>query len=88
MKPDNTIRIYMSHTIRGKHGNKATPAQMQANKDRALQFANCLRAYFLDWERMDGLPPVDLYVPAEHDEFVELAWKKKYLNIDQILEID
>jgi hypothetical protein len=37
---------------------------------------------------MDSLPKMDLYVPAEHDEFVQIAYNKKYINEIDILSVD
>ena len=53
--------IYISHSIRGKLGNSATPESMKANCDRAIEFGNWLRAKF---------PDVKFYVPGEMDEFL------------------
>lgn len=47
-----------------------------------------IKAYLLDWEKMDGYPKCDLYVPAEHDEFVQIAFDKKYIDETQILDTD
>jgi hypothetical protein len=31
---------------------------------------------------------IDLYVPGEHEDFVNIAYRDKYLTIEQLLEID
>ncbi len=53
--------IYVSHSIRGKYGNDATPEQMKVNNDRAIEFGNKLRRQF---------PGIDFYVPGEMDGFL------------------
>jgi len=73
------IRAYVSHSIRGKHGKDATDEQMEANNQRAIEFGKKLKTQF---------PTVDFYIPAEHDEFVLLAYRKGFLNEDQILNVD
>jgi len=82
------IKLYMSHPIRGPKREKATDEDMRKNNQKAIDTANKLRAYFLDWHRMDGLPEVELYVPAENDEFVLNAHRRGYLNEEQILACD
>jgi hypothetical protein len=70
---------YLAHPIRGVKGPDATREDMEANNLRAMEFAGLIR------ERFPGL---DLYVPAEHDEFVMLAHEQKFLSEDQILMVD
>ncbi len=70
---------YFSHSIRGAKGFLATKADMMFNCQVAEMAADCLRA---NW------PTLNLYVPAEHEDFVQLAWEKKYTLEDKILEID
>jgi len=73
------MKFYLSHSIRGKYGKDATFTQMKENCDRVLLVAAEIR---------EALPSVKLYVPAEHEDFVALAYREKYLNEQQILEID
>lgn len=82
------LRAYTSHCIRGAKGNKATPEDMIKNCKAASDYVEALRGYILDWHRMDGFPLLDLYVPGEHDEFVQIAYQKKYLTEKQILDVD
>jgi len=35
-----------------------------------------------------NVPEIDLYVPAEHEDFVHIAYSDKYLTEEQILAID
>lgn len=73
------LKIYVSHSIRGKHGKDATHDQMVANCKKAIKFGHWLKSSF---------PEVKWYVPADHDEFVVLAYEQGYLNEKQILDID
>ena len=73
-------KIYLSHSIRGKKGNKATNEDMEHNNELAIIIANKLRRKF------DG--KIELYCPAEHDEFVLIAYRKDYLTESQILSVD
>lgn len=70
----------MSHPVRGPLGDKATTQDMKRNCEYALEMADMIRSF---------IPTVtDLYVPAEHEAFVNRAWKFGYLTVDQILVID
>lgn len=82
------FNIYMSHTIRGKKGLLATKKEVDTNIRKALWVGEQIKAYLLDWEKMDGLPRSNLYIPGEHDEFVQIVYKKKWLSEEQILAAD
>lgn len=69
----------MSHSIRGIYGANATPAQMRQNCEKAILIANVLRATF---------PSIEIYCPAEHEDFVGVAFHNRYLTEKQVLEID
>lgn len=73
------IKVYVSHSIRGKKGLKATDADMRRNNDLAIIFGKALRR---------KIPGVEFYVPGDHDEFVIIAYRAGYLSEKQILEID
>lgn len=73
------MRFYLSHSIRGKYGNDATPTQMMEQCQRAIMIANIIRATF---------PLIELYVPAEHEDFVQRAYRCGYLTEQQILDVD
>lgn len=73
------MRFYLSHSIRGKHGKDATNVQMKENCDRAILMANLIRK---------TIPSIELYVPAEHEDFVSIAYHRGYLTERQLLEID
>lgn len=82
------FRIYLSHAIRGKAGLRATQEEINKNIAIASYIGEQLKAYFLDWEKMEGFPKIDLYVPADHDEFTQIAYNKKYITEEQILDVD
>lgn len=73
------IKAYVSHSIRGKFGVDATDEQMKANNDKAIKFGNYLRVQF---------PHITWYVPGDHDEFVLIAYRKKYMSEEEILDVD
>lgn len=73
------IRFYLSHSIRGKYGKDATHAQMKINCDKAILIANLIR---------NAIPSIEIYCPAEHEDFVLIAHEKHYLNEKQILDVD
>lgn len=75
----NKIKIYVSHSIRGLKGADATDEDMRINNRRATAFGKILRSMF---------PKIDFYVPADGDEFVLIAHRKKYLTEKQILDVD
>jgi len=75
----NLVKCYLSHPIRGASREKATVKEMNANCDRAKKVTNQLRKL---------LPELSIYCPAEHEDFVGLAYKRKYLSERQILAID
>ena len=82
------IRFYLSHKIRGNKGDDATLEEMERNLQMAIKAGQEMKAYFLDWERMEGFPKVDLYVPAEHDEVLSFIYHKGWITIKQLLEAD
>lgn len=73
------MRHYLSHSIRGKYGKGATPTQMKENCDRILKIVETIH---------EALPDIKLYIPAEHEDFVYIAFKDGYLTEQQVLEID
>jgi hypothetical protein len=73
------MRAYLSHPIRGKHGVDATSEDIACNNKVAMEFAAVVRKTF---------PNLDLYVPAEHDEFVSEAYSLGDITEDGILNAD
>jgi len=75
----NKVTAYFSHSIRGKKSKEATKVDMQRNCDRAMKVAEWIR---------EVVPEIELYVPAEHEDFVLIAYTNKYLTEKQILKVD
>lgn len=79
MSNGNKFKIYCSHPIRGKLGDNATLEdqwkwiRVMRGQSRKLQM---------------NFPEVDWYVPADHDEFVQIAYGLGILDVDQILKVD
>ena len=73
------IRAYVGHSICGKMGKDATDEYMKANNQKAINFGHELRRFFGN---------VEFYVPADHDEFVMIAYRKDYVSIPEILDVD
>ena len=82
------FKIYLSHSIRGPGGVNATTEEIGANLRKYVVVGTEIKAYLIDWEKMDGFPKMELYVPADHDEFVQIAFDKEYINEKQILDVD
>ena len=74
-----SLRIYFSHPIRGKLGPSCPIETQEKNCAAAIKIANRIR-----W----ACPEFDIYVPAENEEFIQIAFGKKYITGDQILEVD
>lgn len=74
------MKFYLSHPIRGSKGKDATREDMDRNCKAAIEVAQYIR---------DNITPsIEIYVPAEYEEFVGRAYHKGYLDEKQILEID
>ena len=73
-------RIYFSHYIRGPVDHNPTSDELRAYKQAAKFQGTFFGRLFPH--------TMDVYIPAEHEDFVGIAYKDKYLTIDQILEID
>ena len=73
------IRAYISHTIRGKYGEKATDEQRKENSEKCISFGVALRKEF---------PMIDFYIPGEHHEIDTISYRKGYMTEEQILDID
>lgn len=78
-KDPNKVTAYFSHAIRGKKGRAATEEDMKKNCDKAMEAVIWLR---------DNIPELNLYVPAEHEDFVLICYEDEYLTEAQILEVD
>jgi hypothetical protein len=61
------ITAYFSHSIRGAKGKDATPDDMALNCAMAKHAADMLRRV---------CPALEIYVPAEHEDYVQTAYDR------------
>jgi len=73
------MRAYLSHPIRGHLGLNATEDIILQNCNIAITGGAIIQEF---------IPNLNLYVPGEHDEFVQLAYKKGYITETEILDVD
>jgi len=73
------VTAYLSHAIRGAMRENATEELITQNCKEALIIAKTLRKH---------IPELDLWVPAEAEEFVHEAFQLGFLNEDNILTVD
>ena len=73
------MRYYLSHSIRGKEGPEASHNTQAQNCRDAILVATTLRKLF---------PKLTLYVPAENETFIQIAYDTGHLSEKQILDID
>lgn len=73
------MRVYLSHSIRGSAGEKASADLQDQNCKTAIEIAKILRR---------SVKKLNLYVPAENETFVKLAYDLGHLSEKQILDID
>ena len=73
------MKFYLSHAIRGKAGPDASHDVQAKNCTDAIRVANIIRCQF---------PKLVLYVPAENETFVQIAYDSGHLSEKQILDID
>ena len=73
------MRYYLSHAIRGKAGPGASYDVQAKNCAEAIKVANYLRKLF---------PKLELYVPAEHELFIQIAYDSGRLSEKEILDVD
>lgn len=80
-KTTTKLRIYLSH-----------PAyklkEIDTNEVIYKHVGEEIRAYLIDWEKMDGFPKMELYLPAEHEEFIRYAYLLNYLTTEELLNIN
>jgi len=74
------IKVYVSHYIRGPEGNAASKKTIDTNIAKTKAVCQQLRIRFGS--------NLDLYVPAEMDEFPQIAMEIGYLTIKKVLDID
>ena len=74
-----TIKVYMSHPIRGSKVDDATKTEQLSNSGRARLAAVEIRKAF---------PDLDIYCPGDAEKFVYLTYAGGLLTDAQILDID
>jgi len=74
------MRVYFSHSIRGAAGPGASPGVQAVNCSAARVMAGRIN------EMRDD--DVDFYIPAEHEDFVQLAYDNDYITGAEILDVD
>ena len=72
-------RVYFSHSIRGKLGPSCPIETQEKNCAAAIKMVNRIRL---------ACPEFGIYVPAENEEFVQIAFGKRFITEEQILEVD
>ena len=77
--PEKHISVYFSHYIRGPKGHEATDSEIEYNMAQAILVADQLRHLF---------PQLDMYVPAEHEDFIGIAYADGLLTEQQLLDVD
>jgi len=70
---------YLSHYIRGPKGLHATREDMDKNRAMASLVAKRLEIL---------VPKLELYVPADNDQFVDFGYRAGLLSEDLILDVD
>jgi len=73
------MKVYLSHSIRGSKGNAATQTEQKACCDAAIALGERISA---------EIESLELYVPGANEEFVAIAYRKSYMTIDEILNVD
>ena len=85
---NNIFKVYLSHALAGAKGAAATDKDIWDNVFLYRKIGEQIKAYFLDWEKMDGFPKIYLYVPADHEEFIFNSRKMNFMGVDKILKVD
>ena len=79
IRKETNMEVYLSHSIRGKLGSDSTPESLNENCFVAIEVGNKIRL---------GCPWANIYIPAEHEDFVQKALGKKYMTEKQVLDVD
>jgi hypothetical protein len=79
------LRVYFSHAIRGQVGVGASHGTQNTNCQAAQKMAaNVLQLLFRERPDIE----VDFYIPADHEDFVQIAYDEKIISEENILKID
>jgi len=77
--PLEKVTCYLSHHIRGPEGDNASDETVAKNTKDAQVMAQMIR---------DAVPGLDVYCPADHDEVIQLLWRRKQVSVSDILDAD
>jgi len=79
------IRVYFSHAIRGQVGVGATHEVQNTNCKAAQDMAaNVRQLLFIQRPDIE----LDFYIPADHEDFVQIAYDEKIIPEVDILKVD
>ena len=77
------INAYLCHHIRGPKGDASTPEERDQNRADAVRVADNITLSIDNF-----MPGINIYCPGNNDTWVEVAYARKILTMDKILEID
>ena len=77
------FNIYLSYPF-----NRDSKNNFYAVLSRYRDIGMEISAWFYDWEKMDGFPKINLYIPAEHEPFIHRAYMYKYLTVEDIAMVN
>ena len=80
LNTNNDFLIYLSYPL-----DRNNALTFYKGIKESLNVGIGIRAYLIDWEKMDGLPRSHIYIPAEHELFISTAYKNKFITQTQIL---
>ena len=80
MKKPERFKIYLAYPT-----NRTNVTQFKRAVQTYRRIGTEIKAYLIDWEKMDGLPPCDLYNPADHELFISVAYYTNLINNEVIL---
>jgi len=76
---DRHFNIYLNTPV-----NRSKVSNLQSVLRSYIRIAIEIQAYLIDWEKMNNFPKINLYVPAEHDTFIQLAYLHKFITTKQV----
>ena len=77
------VRLYLSHPIRGK-----MLEGLSKEEQEEVMAENCAQTKYFANRIRDLNLPIELYVPAEHEDFVQIAYREGMITEAQILIVD
>jgi len=80
VKPTIHVAVYFSAPIRGEKGSNASQKEMDENIKSAKKMALRVKEYFGTL--------LDMYVPHDQDELIQILWHSKKISVWDILEGD